>query len=467
MNKKTEDNKMEKIVSLAKRRGFIYQGSSIYGGLAGTWDYGPLGIELKNNLKNLWWKHFVQEREDVYGLDSAILMHSSVWKASGHVDEFTDVLISCKNCKSQFRADSIIEEQKNIDVEGKSLEEIDRILLEDKIKCSSCGKNDWGNASNLVTMFKTYTGVTENDDNRLFLRPETAQGMFVNFKNIIDSFHPKLPFGIAQIGRVFRNEISPRDFIFRVREFEIAELEYFISPKDDWNKIYEGWIDYMRKFAEKIGIDHTKFKMNDLAEDKRAHYSKKTIDMEFPFSFGIKELWAIAYRTDFDLQSHIKGSKVDLSYLDDVAGEKFVPHVIEPTFGVDRTVFAIISDAYTEDDMGGETRTFLKLKPSMAPIKVAVFPLLKNKPQLVEKAREVYEMIKKDQPNGRAGINPIIFDDNGNIGKRYRRQDEIGTPYCVTIDFDTMEDDTVTVRDRDTGKQKRVKINELTSFLIK
>ncbi len=426
---------MENIISLCKRRGFIFQGSEIYGGLAGTWDYGPYGVALKQNVKNIWWKRFVLDREDMYGFDAAILMNQNVWKASGHVAGFSDPLVECAKCKHRFRADQ----------------------LEDAKKCPDCGGN-LGEVRQFNMMLKTTVGAIEGADSVSYLRPETAQGMFVNFKNILDTFHPKLPFGMAQIGKAFRNEIAPRDFLFRVREFEQMEIEYFVSP-DDWKKTFEEFVKEIHSFTKDVGLPAKNVHELEVPDGERAHYSKRTIDFEFDFPFGKKELYGLAYRTDFDLLAHAGLSKVDLSYFDEETKKRFVPHVIEPSFGVDRTVLAILSSAYVEDEMGGEKRVYLKLAPSVAPVKVAVFPLLKNKPELVAKAREVYAALKKE-------FGAVEFDDNGNIGKRYRRQDEIGTPYCLTVDFDTIEkDDSVTVRDRDTGKQERISLKEISKFL--
>lgn len=435
------DDRMEKIVSLAKRRGFIYPGSEIYGGLSGTWDYGPLGVELKNNIKQLWWRTFVQYRDDMCGLDAAILMNSKAWEASGHVSGFNDPMVECSNCKNRFRADHI----------------------EDQNVCPSCGKKGTlGAARQFNMMFKTHVGASEDAASVSYLRPETAGGIFVNFKNIVDSFHPKLPFGIAQIGKAFRNEIAPRDFIFRVREMEQMEIEYFVRP-GEWEVAFEEWRKNVLEYFEAVGISSEHIYELDVAPGDLAHYSKRTIDFEFDFPFGRKELSGLAYRTDFDLKAHSDTSGTDLSYLDETTKEKFLPHVIEPSFGVDRTVLAVLTSAYTEDELGGEPRTYLRFNPTVAPIKAAVFPLLKNKPELVAKAREVYLMLKKQIPQ-------IMWDDNGNIGKRYRRQDEIGTPYCITIDFDTLGEkpellDTVTIRDRDTGGQERVSISDLPSKL--
>lgn len=436
---------MQDIISLCKRRGFIYQGSEIYGGLAGTYDYGPLGVVLKNNIKALWWKTFVEAREDMYGIDAAILMNPKAWEASGHVSGFSDPLVECSNCKSRFRADH----------------------LEDKNTCPSCGKSGGlGDARQFNMMFKTKAGATEDDSATVYLRPETAGGMFVNFKNVLDSFHPKLPFGLAQIGKAFRNEIAPRDFIFRLRELEQMEIEYFVDPRDEGkvNEIFDMWFEEQKKFLLSLGLTESKIHKIEVPAEDRAHYSKRSIDTEFDFPFGQKELLGLAYRTDFDLSAHAKMSGENLSYLDEETKEKFIPHCIEPTFGLDRLILAVLSDAYRQDDMGEDGRVYLALKPSVAPVKAAVFPLLKNKPELVEKAREVYLALK-------AEFGAVMFDDNGNVGKRYRRQDEIGTPYCITIDFDTLGEsgeekkDTVTVRDRNSGEQQRLPIAGLSQFL--
>lgn len=426
--------KMEKIVSLAKRRGFVYQGSEIYGGLAGMWDYGPLGVMLKTNVKNLWWKMFVEDKERMYGVDAAILMNEKVWQATGHVDEFSDPMVECNECKKRFRTDH---------VEGGS--------------CPSCKKGKLGDEKQFNMMFETHVGATEESGSVSYLRPETAQGIFVNFKNIVDSFHPKLPFGIAQIGKAFRNEITPRDFIFRVRELEQMEVEYFVDPAE-WEKHFEDWQKTMNDWIELIGLDKKNVHELEVEGDDRAHYSERTIDFEYDFPFGRKELYGLAYRTDYDLKKHMEASKVNLEFLDEATKKKFIPHVIEPSLGLDRTVLALLLDAYSEDTMGDEVRVFLKFKPSVAPVKVAVFPLLKNKPELVSKAKEVFDSIKKEIPQ-------VMFDDNGNIGKRYRRQDEIGTPYCVTVDFESLEDGMVTLRNRDTGEQERVSIEGLPSHL--
>lgn len=421
---------LDTIVSLAKRRGFVYAGSEIYGGLAGTFDYGPLGVTLKKNIENLWWRMFVESRDDMYGIDAAILMNPKAWEASGHVSGFSDPLIACEKCKRRFRADH----------------------LENAEVCPECG-GTLGEARQFNMMFKTSAGATEDESATVYLRPETAGGIFVNFKNVVDSFHPKLPFGIAQIGKAFRNEIAPREFVFRVRELEQMEIEYFVRP-GEWEAAFEEWHGLMHAFAAELGLPKEHVHDLEVEKDDLAHYSKRTIDIEFDFPFGRRELWGLAYRTDFDLSAHQEHSGQKLEYLDDSTGEKFLPHVIEPTFGVGRTLLAALAAAYHEDALGGETRVVLKLPPKIAPVKAMVSPLLKNKPELVAKAREVRRELQKIHP-------AIAWDDNGNIGKRYRRQDEIGTPFCITIDFDTLENDTVTLRDRDSGEQERLSIAEV------
>jgi glycyl-tRNA synthetase len=464
---------LETIVSLCKRRGFIYQGSEIYGGLAGTWDYGPLGVALKRNIMDLWWKTFVEDRDDMLGVDTAILMNQKVWQASGHVDTFTDPLVECSNCHSRFRADKI-----------------------DTGKCPACGKeNTFGEPRQFNMMFKTKVGPVADEiklvlekgfidkisaefaaqktdkkeitlsDKQLdhggdyvsYLRPETAQGIFTNFKNVVDSFYPDIPFGIAQQGKAFRNEISPRDFVFRSREFEIMELEYFVHP-DQWEAEFEAWIKRVHEWLKALGLPADKIHELEVPDSDRAHYSKRTVDFEFDFPIGREELLGLAYRTDFDLMNIQKASGKSMEYRPKDGGEAFVPHVIEPSFGLERAIMAVLASAYTEDEVNGEKRAYLKLPAHLAPVKVAVSPLLKNKPELVTKAQEVYKILKKE-------FGAVMWDDNGNIGKRYRRQDEIGTPYCVTIDFDTLEDDTVTVRHRDTTEQQRVATESLAKQL--
>jgi glycyl-tRNA synthetase len=494
---KTESNTMESLISLCKRRGFIFQGSEIYGGLAGTWDYGPLGLALKNNIRKLWWSRFIESRTDMYGVDAALLMNPRVWEASGHVAGFADPLVEDIKTKKRYRADHLLEEI-GIDTKGMTLSVIDAQIKEKGIK--SPEGNTLGPVRQFNMMFKTNIGANEESASISYLRPETAQGMFVNFKNIIDTFHPKLPFGMAQIGKAFRNEIAPRDFLFRAREFEQMEIEYFVDPKN-WEVTFEHFRREVLAFTVDIGLTSSKVHELEIADVDRAFYSKRTIDFEFDFPFGKKELYGLAYRTDYDLTQHSNASKVDLSYFDEEKKARFIPHCIEPSFGLDRTVLAVLCDAYTEDEMGDQKvgpaeakensaqgasdkaqeektekpssvnaasegkRVFLKLAPAVAPYRVAVFPLLKNKPLLVEKAQEICTILKKEFSV--RGLGAVAFDDNGNIGKRYRRQDEIGTPYCVTVDFDTIEQDTgVTVRDRDTGRQERVKVEELLMYVM-
>ncbi len=456
MKKKEENAVMENLISLCKRRGFIFQGSEIYGGLAGTWDYGPFGVALKNNIKNIWWRRFVTDRDDMYGMDAAILMNQNTWKASGHVAGFADPLVEDKKTKKRYRADHLLEEA-GIDTKGMSLDAMSKALKEKNIK--SPDGNDLSEAKQFNMMFRTHVGASEDEAAISYLRPETAQGMFVNFKNILDTFHPKLPFGMAQIGKAFRNEIAPRDFIFRTREFEQMEIEYFVDPKD-WEKSFDHFVGEVHAFTSEIGLDKGSVHELEIAPADLAHYSKRTIDFEFDYPFGKKELYGLAYRTDFDLKAHSAASNVDLSFFDEEAKARFVPHVIEPSFGVDRTVLAVLATAYKEDELAGEKRVYLKLAPAIAPIKVAVFPLLKNKEVLTAKAQEIHKMLRKE-------FGAVEYDETGSIGKRYRRQDEIGTPYCVTVDFDTVEKEgnVVTVRDRDTGVQEKVPLTDLANYL--
>jgi glycyl-tRNA synthetase len=446
---------LDAIVALCKRRGFVFPGSEIYGGLAGTFDYGPLGLALKKNLENMWLDRFVHSRDNMYEIDSAVLMNPRVWEASGHSSTFNDPLVTDAKTGKRYRADNLLEDA-GINPAGMSLAQMGAALKENGIK--SPDGNAFTEPQQFNMMFKTSVGSVEGGETAVYLRPETAQGMFVNFKNIIDTFHPKLPFGIAQIGRTFRNEIAPREFLFRVRELEIMEFEYFLEEKN-WEKDFEYWRGEMKEWFASIGFDTEDIQEIEVKGTDRAHYSKRTMDFYFKFPNGFKEIGGLAYRTDFDLTNHIQESGQDLSYLDPETNQKLVPHVLEPTFGLGRHVLGVISKAYDTDMLGGEERVVLRFNPKVAPIKAMVSPLLKNKPDLVEKAKEVRAALKKIHP-------AIAWDDNGNIGKRYRRQDEIGTPFCVTIDFDTLGEtpelkDTVTIRDRDTGAQERLTIAEV------
>jgi len=529
--KTVSTTKMEDIISLCKRRGFIYQGSDVYGGLSGTWDYGPLGVQLKRNIMNLWWRRFVDERDDMYGVDAAILMNQKVWQASGHVDTFSDPLVECNHCKARFREDHLLKDQQEkldeyealtdkiqwyrehatapnfydeikekepelfkkildmelgpseIDLEEASdfgLKEWSHVLR--VIKCPNCGvRGDFSEPRQFNMMFKTFVGasgqnelaideltggvdgkrspsgmkaITYDPQSISYLRPETAQGIFTNFKNVVDSFYPNLPFGIAQQGKAFRNEIAPRDFVFRSREFEQMEIEYFVDP-EHWQEAFDELLVATHAFLTELGLKQEHIHELDVPAEDRAHYSKKTIDIEYDYPIGREELMGIAYRTDFDLMNIQRASGKSMEYTVKGTNTKFVPHVIEPSFGVERALMAVLSGAYREDEQNGEKRVYLALPEYLAPVRFAVSPLLKNKPELVEKAREVYKHLAKANP-GR-----VMWDDNGNIGKRYRRQDEIGTPHCVVIDFQTLEDNTVTVRERDTTEQRRVKVEGL------
>ena len=451
MGKQIKNEKMETLVSLCKRRGFIYQGSDVYGGLSGTWDYGPLGVALKRNIMQLWWRHFVDERDDMYGVDAAILMNQKVWQASGHVDTFVDPLCEDTVNHRRFRTDHILKDN-GVDADGMTMEQMDAAIAEKGIK--SPDGNPLSKSRTFNMMFKTHVGATESEDSISYLRPETAQGIFTNFKNVVDSFYPNLPFGIAQQGKAFRNEIAPRDFVFRSREFEQMEIEYFVDP-EHWQEAFDELLAATHDFLAELGLKPEHIHELDVPAEDRAHYSKKTIDIEYDYPIGREELMGIAYRTDFDLMNIQRVSGKSMEYTVKGTNTKFVPHVIEPSFGVERALMAVLSGAYREDEQNGEKRVYLALPEHLAPVKFAVSPLLKNKPELVEKAREVYASLAKANP-GR-----VMWDDNGNIGKRYRRQDEIGTPYCVVIDFQTLEDGTVTVRERDTTEQRRVKVEEL------
>ena len=442
---------MEDIISLCKRRGFIYQGSDVYGGLSGTWDYGPLGVQLKRNIMNLWWRMFVDERDDIYGVDAAILMNPKVWQASGHVDTFVDPLCEDTVNHRRYRTDHILKDN-GIDADGLMMEQMDEVIAEKGIK--SPDGNPLSKSRTFNMMFKTSVGATESEDSVAYLRPETAQGIFTNFKNVVDSFYPDLPFGVAQQGKAFRNEIAPRDFVFRSREFEQMEIEYFVNP-ENWQEAFDELLKATHEFLEALGLNPDNIHELDVPAEDRAHYSKKTIDIEYDFPIGKEELMGIAYRTDFDLMNIQRVSGKSMEYTIKGTNEKFVPHVIEPSFGVERALMAVLSSAYREDEQNGSKRVYLALPEHLAPVKFAVSPLLKNKPELAEKAREIYANLSKKNP-GR-----VMWDDNGNIGKRYRRQDEIGTPHCVVVDFQTLEDDTVTVRERDTTEQRRVRTEEL------
>lgn len=456
------EKSMEKVVSLCKSRGIIYPSSEIYGGLANTWDYGPLGVEFKNNVKKAWWKKFVQQSKYNVGLDSAILMNPEVWVASGHVGSFSDPLIDCKDCKSRFRADKLIEDfyfENNlgdINVDGWENEKVEELMEEKNICCPSCGKKNFTNIRRFNLMFKTFQGVTEDSKSEIYLRPETAQGIFVNFKNIARTSRKKVPFGIAQVGKSFRNEITPGNFTFRTREFEQMELEFFCKPGEDleW---YEYWKNYSFNWLLSLGMNEETLRLRDHEQEELSFYSKATCDIEFLFPFGWGELWGIADRTDYDLSRHIEVSGEDLRYIDPVTNEKYVPYCIEPSLGADRVALAFLCNAYDEEEIGeGDIRTVLRLHPALAPFKAAILPLTKK---LSEKSDEIYDELSK--------YFMIDTDVSGSIGKRYRRQDEIGTPFCITVDFDTLEDECVTVRFRDTMEQERIKISELKDFIEK
>jgi glycyl-tRNA synthetase len=427
------ENLMEKIVSLCKRRGFIFQSSEIYGGLANTWDYGPFGVELKNNVKRSWWKSAVYERDDIYGIDSAILMHPAVWKASGHVENFYDLKSDCKSCKKRFKTQD----------------------LEDRNKCPEC-KGELTESRPFNLMFETHHGPLKDSGNLIYLRPETAQGMFVNFLNILDSKHPKLPFGLAQIGKAFRNEVTPGNFTFRTREFEQMEIEYFVHP-DEADKKLEEWIEYRFSWYVLLGLNKDRLRKRPHAQDELAHYAKACTDIEYQFPFGWSELEGIANRTDFDLKQHTEESGRDLQYFDDVKKERFFPYIIEPSGGIDRSVLAFLVDAYYEEKVREDLRVVLKLHRDLAPTKVAVLPLLRNRPEIVELAKKIAKDLKKSFVT--------VYEDTGAIGKLYRRQDEVGTLFCVTVDVQSLEDKQVTVRDRDSMKQDRIGVDKLRQYL--
>ncbi len=457
---KNSEKTMEKIVALCKNRGFVYPGSEIYGGLANSWDYGPLGVEFKNNVKKAWWKKFIQESPYNVGLDAAILMNPQTWVASGHVGGFSDPLIDCKECKSRFRADKLIEDflgdELNESIDAWDNEKMMNFIKENNVPCQKCGKSNFTDIRKFNLMFKTFQGVTEDSTSELFLRPETAQGIFVNFKNVQRTSRKKVPFGIGQIGKSFRNEITPGNFIFRTREFEQMELEFFCAPGTDleW---FDYWKNYCKNFLLSLGIAEENIKMRDHEKEELSHYSNATTDIEFMFPFGWGELWGIADRTDYDLKQHMEHSGESMEYLDPATNEKYVPYCVEPSLGADRVALAFLCEAYDEEEVGeGDTRVVMHLHPALAPVKAAVLPLSKK---LSEGALKVYEQISKK-------FN-CEYDEAGSIGKRYRRQDEIGTPLCITFDFDSLEDETVTIRHRDSMEQERIKISELDAYMDK
>ena len=450
---------MEKLVSVCKQYGYIFQGSEIYGGLSNSWDYGTLGVELKNNLKKAWWKKFVEERENIFGLDSAIIMNPEIWVASGHVGGFSDPLIDCKKCKSRHRADKLIEEftEGQETGDGWSNEKLEKYIEENDIKCPKCGSKDFTKIRQFNLLFETSIGVTEENKNTVYLRGETAQGIFVNFLNVQRSMRAKLPFGIGQIGKSFRNEITPGNFIFRQREFEQMEMEFFCKPDTDleW---FDYWRNYCMDFLKQIGLKEENLRFRDHKKEELSFYSKATTDIEYNYPQGWGELWGIADRTDYDLSRHMEHSKQDLRYLDPETNEKYIPYVVEPAVGLDRMLLAVLTDAYKEETLeDGSVREVMKIHPAIAPYKVAILPLVKKYHS--EKANEIFETLKKEFM--------CTYDETGNIGKRYRRQDVAGTPYCITIDEDTLEKGTVTVRDRDTMQQETIKIEEITDYINK
>ena len=452
---------MENIVSLCKRRGFIYPGSAIYGGFSNSYTYGPYGCALKKNIKDLWWKTFVQNRLDMVGIDGPILLHPRIWEASGHVKNFNDAMVDCRHCKARHRADHLIEKALKIEAEGLGEDDLSKLILENKVKCPKCGMQDFTRARYFNLMFKTEISKV-GEESSVYLRPEPAQVMFTEFKNILDTMRVKLPFGIAQMGKAFRNEITPGNFIFRLLEFEQMEIEYFIREAD-WQAVFEGWLKEQWDWCRMIGLDESKIHEFEHPKEKLSHYSKRTVDLVYDFPFGRSELYGLAYRTDWDLSQHSEFSGKSLEYHDQVSGERFFPHVVEPTFGVERSMLAVLCDAYREEEMGSETRIVMQFDTKIAPVKVAILPLMK-KDGLSEKAMEIFRQVK--------GSFVCEFDDGGSIGKRYRRQDEIGTPYCVTVDYETLDQGktefgTVTLRERDSMKQERIKIDGLLDLMNK
>lgn len=448
---------LKPIVALCKRRGYIYPGSEIYGGFANTYAYGPYGAQLKKNIKDLWWKTFVETREDVLGLDGPIFLHPRAWKASGHLDNFNDALIDCKHCKSRFRVDHLLENALDLDVEGLSLEALTLLVKDNEVACPKCGKKEFTEARHFNLMFQTHRGkIAQDEEDAIYLRPETAQSIFLEFKNVIDTCRVKIPFGLAQIGKAFRNEITPGNFIFRTIEFEQMEIEYFIEEQD-WEEHFENWLCAMQKWCHKIGLRKEHIHEYEHPKEKLSHYSKRTVDLVYDFPFGRSELYGLAYRTDFDLLRHNQESGVSQEYRDLQNNKSYIPHVLEPTFGVDRTMLALLCDAYDEEELeGGEKRVVLRLSSAIAPVKVAIFPLMKKEP-LVEIAQSLFTQLRKKFV--------CEYDMSGAIGKRYRRQDELGTPYCVTIDYETLDDECVTLRMRDSMQQKRVPIDQLSKVI--
>ena len=447
---------LDKITALAKRRGFIYPSSDIYGGLANSWDFGHYGTLLKNNIRDLWWKTFVLNRDDMIGLEASIFLKPKVWEASGHVANFTDALIDCKNCQYRTRADQLIEEKiPDLKVEGLPVDKLTQIIKEKQIKCPKCGQFNFTEARRFNLLFETSVGIVEEKKSKVYLRGEIAQGIFINFKNVLDSMRLRIPFGIAQIGKAFRNEVTLGQFIHRTLEFDLMEFEYFIRASE-WQRIYDMWKKEMMNFALAVGLSSDALRFREHEAHERSHYSTKTEDIEYQYPFGFKELFGIAYRTDYDLKNHSKSSGKELSYKDPQTGETFIPHCIEPTFGLSRLVGAVLFDSYREEDVNGKVRTFLKLSPKIAPVKAAVFPLQKDD-KLQVKAKEIYMKLKSNFV--------CEFDDAGNIGKMYRRQDEIGTPFCITVDYDSLDDDAVTVRERDSMNQVRIKVEKLLEYI--
>lgn len=451
-----EENALKSIVALCKRRGFVYPGSEIYGGFANTYSYGPYGSEMKKNIKDLWWKVFVQNRRDMVGIDGPILLHPKTWHGSGHVAGFNDALVDCKECRSRFRADHLIEGALHQSVEGKTLPELSAIIQDKKIACPVCGKRNFTDARTFNLMFQTTMNKTGTENEIAYLRPETAQAIFLEFKNIVDTTRVKIPFGVGQIGKAFRNEITPGNFIFRVIEFEQMEIEYFIK-ENTWKEEFDVWLKRMHAWCDLIGLDKNKIHEKEHAADELSHYSKRTVDLVYDFPFGRSELYGLAYRTNFDLTQHEQFSTKNLHYTDQETKESYIPHVIEPTFGVDRSFLALLCDSYEEQKLpSNEMRTVLHLSPLIAPVKAAIFPLMK-KEELVKKALPIFENLQK--------LGKVEYDESGAIGRRYRRQDELGTPYCITIDYQTLEDDTVTLRDRDSMQQVRIKTDQILSVL--